>query len=116
MPQLDRRRLSAGAAILAAALATASLCSDAAYAQDASVKIANFTFAPKRLTVKIGTTVTWSNDDDIPHTIASAAGLFKSMALDTDDSFSFTFTKPGSYEYFCSLHPRMTGTIVVGPK
>jgi len=115
-PRLDRCRFSAGAAILAAALAAASLCSNAARAQDASVKIANFTFAPKRLTVKIGTTVTWSNDDDIPHTIASAAGLFKSMALDTDDSFSFTFTQPGSYEYFCSLHPRMTGTIVVGPK
>jgi len=115
-PRLDRCRFSAGAAILAAALAAASLCSNAARAQDASVKIANFTFAPKRLTVKAGTTVTWGNEDDIPHTIASAAGLFKSKALDTDDSFSFTFTQPGSYEYFCSLHPRMTGTIVVGPK
>ena len=115
-PRPDRCRFSAGPAILAAALAAASLCSNAARAQDASVKIANFTFAPKRLTVKIGTTVTWSNDDDIPHTIASAVGQFKSRALDTDDSFSFTFTQPGSYEYFCSLHPRMTGTIVVGPK
>src|SRR6516165_10551491 len=81
-PRLDRCRFSAGAAILAAALAAASLCSNAARAQDASVKIANFTFAPKRLTVKAGTTVTWGNDDDIPHTIASAAGLFKSMALE----------------------------------
>ena len=86
-----------------------------ANAADAQVKIANFTFAPKRLTVKAGTTVTWGNEDDIPHTIASAAGLFKSKALDTDDSFSFTFTQPGSDEYFCSLHPRMTGTIVVEP-
>ena len=115
MPQLDRCRLSASAAFLAAALATASLCPDAACAQDARVKIANFTFAPKRLTVKVGTTVTWSNDDDIPHTIASAVGQFKSRALDTDDSFSFTFMQPGSYEYFCSLHPHMTGTIVVEP-
>jgi amicyanin len=116
MPQPDRRRSAAGAALLAAALATASLCSEAARAQDARVKIANFTFAPKRLTVKVGTTVTWGNEDDIPHTIASAAGLFKSKALDTDDSFSFTFTQPGSYEYFCSLHPHMTGTIVVEPR
>ena len=79
------------------------------------VKIDNFTFAPSTLTVKAGTHVTWRNEDDIPHTIASSARLFKSKALDTDDSFSFTFNDAGTYEYFCSLHPHMKGTIVVEP-
>jgi len=67
--------------------------------------------------VKTGTTVTWRNEDDIPHRVASATRLFKSRALDTDDSFSFSFTfnEVGTYEYFCSLHPRMTGMIVVEP-
>src|SRR5262249_49287709 len=84
-------------------------------AEDATAKIDNFTFVPARLTVKAGTTVTWRTEDDIPHTVTSSARLFKSKALDTDDSFSFTFTEPGTYEYFCSLHPRMTATIVVKP-
>ena len=77
------------------------------------MKIDNFTFNPARVTVKAGTTVTWDNEDDIPHTIASSTKLFKSKVLDTDDKFSFTFTTPGAFEYFCSLHPHMTGTIVV---
>jgi plastocyanin len=85
----------------------------AARAADATVKIENFTFAPQNLTVKIGTTVTWDNEDDIPHTIASSTKLFRSNALDTGDKFSFTFTTPGAYQYFCSLHPHMIGTIVV---
>jgi plastocyanin len=115
LPSRARRRLSAGAALLAGALAAAILVPGAVRAEDATAKIENFTFAPARLTVKAGTTVTWRNEDDIPHTVTSATRLFKSKALDTDDSFSFTFTEPGSYEYFCSLHPRMTGTIVVEP-
>src|SRR6266496_375147 len=99
-----------------AALAAATLLFlDAAAAQDAEVKIDNFTFAPPSLTVKAGTTVTWRNEDDIPHTVASSVRVFKSTALDTDDSFSFTFTEPGSYDYFCSLHPHMRGKIVVEP-
>ena len=77
------------------------------------MKIDNFAFAPQRVVVKAGTTVIWINDDDIPHTVASSAKLFKSNALDTKDKFSFTFTTAGAYEYFCSLHPHMTGTIVV---
>jgi amicyanin len=77
------------------------------------VKIDNFTFAPQRVTVKAGTTVTWTNEDDIPHTIAATGKAFRSKVLDTDDKFSFTFTTAGTYEYFCSLHPHMTGTIVV---
>jgi amicyanin len=84
-------------------------------AQDApgAVGIDNFTFNPQKLTVKAGTTVTWTNQDDIPHAIAAVSKQFKSKALDTGDAYSFTFTTPGAYEYFCSLHPHMTGTIVV---
>ena len=80
----------------------------------AAVSIDNFTFTPQTVTVKVGTTVTWTNKDDIPHGVASANNTFsKSKALDTDDSYSFTFTKPGTYQYFCYIHPHMTGTIVV---
>jgi len=86
-----------------------------ARADEITVNIDNFTFEPAQLTVKVGTTVTWKNRDDIPHTIVSA-GKFKSKALDTDDSYSFTFTTPGTYKYFCYVHPHMTGTIVVAPK
>jgi amicyanin len=78
-----------------------------------SVTIDNFVFEPARLTVKAGTTVTWTNRDDIPHTVASKDRLFKSKAMDTDETYSFTFSTPGEYSYFCSLHPHMTGTIVV---
>ncbi len=78
------------------------------------VAIANFTFAPQTLTVKAGATVTWTNKDDIPHGIAWIGnGLPRSKALDTDDSYSLTFTAPGTYKYFCYIHPHMTGTIVV---
>lgn len=84
----------------------------AARCEDMKVTIDNFTFSPAQLTVKVGTTVTWKNQDDIPHTVVSA-GKFKSKALDTDDSYSFTFTAPGDYTYFCSLHPHMTGMIKV---
>jgi amicyanin len=81
-------------------------------AEHAAVKIGNFTFGPQELKVKAGSTVTWTNEDDIPHTIVSLNN-FRSKALDSDDKFSFTFTAPGTYKYFCSLHPHMTGTIVV---
>jgi amicyanin len=79
----------------------------------ATVGIDNFTFNPQKLTVKAGTVVTWTNKDDIPHAIAAVSKQFKSKALDTGDAYSFTFTTAGTYEYFCSLHPHMTGTIVV---
>jgi len=79
-----------------------------------AISIDNFTFNPQSLTVKAGTTVTWTNKDDIPHGIAATNNAFKrSQALDTDDSYSFTFTTPGTYQYFCYVHPHMTGTIVV---
>lgn len=78
------------------------------------VKIDNFTFAPVTLTVATGTTVKWVNHDDIPHTVVSEdKSTFKSKALDTDDSFSYTFTKPGTYTYFCSIHPKMVAKVVV---
>jgi plastocyanin len=77
------------------------------------VRIDNFTFSPPMLTVPAGTTVTWRNADDIPHTIVAKDRSFRSKALDTDDRFSFTFTAPGDYDYFCSLHPHMTGRVVV---
>ena len=77
------------------------------------VKIDNFSFGPETLKVSAGTTVTWTNRDDIPHTVVSTTGAFKSKVLDTDEKFSFTFSKPGSYPYFCSIHPKMTGKVVV---
>ena len=79
----------------------------------AAVTIGNFTFKAPVVTVKPGTTVTWTNGDDIPHTVVSKDGAFKSKVLDTGDKFSFTFAKPGQFGYFCSLHPHMTGTILV---
>lgn len=77
------------------------------------VKIDNFSFGPAELKVPVGTTVTWTNHDDIPHTAVSTDKTFKSKVLDTDEKFSFTFSKPGTYEYFCSIHPKMTGKVVV---
>jgi plastocyanin len=77
------------------------------------VKIDNFSFGPGTLTVPVGTTVTWTNRDDIPHTAVSMEGAFKSKVMDTDEKFSYTFTKPGTYPYFCSIHPKMTGKVVV---
>ena len=93
--------------------------SSIARAQDkppsAEVKIDNFSFGPASLTVAVGTTVLWTNRDDIPHTVVSTddAKTFKSMVLDTDEKFSFTFTKAGTYPYFCSIHPKMTGKVIV---
>jgi amicyanin len=86
-----------------------------ANAADAQVKIANFTFEPPVLTVKVGTTVTWVNDDDIPHLVSEKDGKFRSSALDTGDKFSQTFSAAGTVEYFCAIHPHMTGKIVVEP-
>jgi plastocyanin len=84
-----------------------------AQTQNAEVKIDNFSFAPASITVAAGTTVTWTNRDDIPHTVVSDDKVFKSKVLDTDEKFSFTFSKPGTYLYFCSVHPKMTGKVVV---
>jgi amicyanin len=93
-------------------LALVSAAPGAAHAGQLEVKIDNFTFGPQKLTVKVGDTVTWTNEDDIPHTVVST-GHFRSKALDTEDKYSFTFTAPGTFEYFCGLHPHMQGSIVV---
>jgi len=79
------------------------------------VKIDNFSFGPVTLTVPVGATVTWTNRDDIPHTVVSTddAKTFKSKVLDTDEKFSFTFSKAGTYPYFCSIHPKMTAKVIV---
>jgi amicyanin len=113
----------ARSALLAAALGAATAALLAAvvlpgWAQNAApasaVSIDNFTFTPPSLTVKSGTTVTWTNRDDIPHGIASSNNAFaRSKAMDTDQTYSFTFTTPGTYKYFCYIHPHMVGTIVV---
>jgi plastocyanin len=79
----------------------------------AEVKIDNFSFTPATITVAAGTQVTWTNRDDIPHTVVTEDKTVKSKALDTDDKFSATFDKPGTYSYFCSIHPTMKGTVVV---
>ena len=99
----------AGAAVLA-------LCAfSAASAQPGTVtvKISNLTFGPQTVTVPVGTTITWINQDDLPHTVTAVDRSFRSRALDTGDSFSFSFAKPGEYAYFCSIHPMMTGKVVV---
>jgi plastocyanin len=78
------------------------------------IGIDNFQFSPRTLTIKAGTTITWINNDDVPHLIVNVQRAFKqSPVLDTDQRFSATLTKPGTYNYFCSLHPQMQGTIVV---
>lgn len=77
------------------------------------VRIDNFVFGPQTITVPVGATVTWTNKDDIPHTSVSTEGVFKSKVLDTDEKFSYTFTKPGTYPYYCTIHPKMTGKVVV---
>ena len=86
-----------------------------AAASSDQVEIGNFSFSPMTLTVAPGTKVTWTNHDDIPHTVVSDDDphLFKSPPLDTDDAYSVIFQKPGTYRYFCSVHPKMVGTIIV---
>jgi plastocyanin len=102
----------AGALIFTAAPAPAQPAPAAAI-----VKIDNFTFGPQTLTVSPGTTVTWINQDDIPHTVVAVDGKsFRSKVLDTGDRFSFTFARPGRFGYFCSIHPHMTGTVLVKPR
>jgi plastocyanin len=81
----------------------------------AEIKIDNFVFQPAEMTIKAGTQVMWTNKDDIPHTVDSTDGKFKSAALDTDEKFQFRFTEPGEYPFYCRMHPKMTGKIVVQP-
>jgi plastocyanin len=100
--------------LLAGALVKTVMRKAAAASVGVEIKIDNFTFAPGEVTVAPGTTVQWVNRDDIPHTVVSEdKTTFKSKALDTDDKFSYTFSKPGTYTYFCSVHPKMTARVVV---
>ena len=117
-----KRMWSAGMAVVASAVLaqfagtlmhTVKAQQPPAAAAAAEVKVDNFSFSPATLTVAAGTTVTWTNRDDIPHNVVSTDKVFKSKVMDTDEKFSYTFTKPGSYAYFCSIHPHMTGTVVV---
>jgi amicyanin len=96
--------------VIGAMLAAASVM-----AQDTTnaVTIDNFTFKPPELTVAVGTTVKWVNHDDIPHLVVSKDKAFRSKALDTDESFSYTFTSAGTFDYFCGLHPHMVGKVIV---
>ena len=117
---LNRRALPLAAAVALALGVPASAAEDGNAAQVAAiapgaVTIDNFAFAPAALTVAPGTKITWTNKDEEPHTVVSVDGgkSFKSPALDTDDKFSFTFDRPGTYKYFCSIHAHMVGTIVV---
>jgi len=86
---------------------------DQSATESADVKIDNFSFGPQTVTVPVGATVTWTNHDDIPHTVVSTDGVFKSKVRDTDEKFSYTFTKAGTYPYYCTIHPKMTGKVVV---
>jgi plastocyanin len=97
--------------------ALASVGAIPAFAEDAKAKVTidNFTFAPAELMISVGTTVTFDNHDDIPHSVVEKNKLFRSKALDTDESYSFTFTSAGTYDYFCGLHPHMVGKIIVKP-
>ena len=111
---MARRMVLRAALTAGSALAMNPVVRTAFAAATVTVAIENFAFAPAELTVAPGTTVVWTNHDDIPHTVTGTKGAFKSHALDTDDSFSFTFEKAGSYRYFCSLHPKMVGMVKVG--
>ncbi len=86
---------------------------DAAVTGGMQIGIANFNFSPKSLIVPVGAMVTWTNHDDVPHTVTSRDKKFTSQAIDTDERFSFTFTEAGTYAYFCAIHPIMTAEIVV---
>ena len=113
-----RRALAIGCLCALLALAAVACMNVRAYADDAmpqplSVTIDNFSFNPKEITVPQGTTITWTNRDDVPHTVTSTEQKFRSKALDTGDQFSFTFNDSGTYPYFCSVHPMMTGKVIV---
>jgi len=104
--------LPRAAACLAAAVISTAVSARAA-AETPTVRIDNFTFGPQAVTVHAGATVTWINGDDTPHTVVAADKSFKSKVLDTNGKFAFTFATPGTYSYFCGLHPHMTGKVVV---
>jgi plastocyanin len=116
--RLAAKRLSPGRAVIVAMLLGPVFGAMIAFGTVAAegtneIKIDNFTFSPAELTIAPGTTVTWVNHDDIPHSVVDKNKAFRSKALDTNNSFSFTFANAGAYDYFCGLHPHMTGKIIV---
>jgi amicyanin len=116
--RLTMARFTSGRAVVVAALSGpvvgALLAFGAVAAQEKNVvTIDNFTFTAPELTVAVGTTVKWVNHDDIPHSVVDKNKAFRSKALDTDDSYSFTFASAGTFDYFCGLHPHMVGKIIV---
>jgi plastocyanin len=110
-----RRRTLVLAGVILSPILAATIIGSATPATIPTINIDNFAFTPSQLTVEAGTKVDWTNRDDIPHTVTDAADprAFKSPPLDTGDGFSHVFTTPGTYRYFCSLHPHMTATILV---
>jgi len=108
---LRMRSVAAGFFLFFCVFATVAQAADSV-----PVAIKDFAFSPANLTVPAGTTVVWTNVDDDPHLVVSTAKAFESDALDTNETFKFKFDVAGSYAYFCSLHPHMTGTITVTPK
>jgi plastocyanin len=109
----NMKKVLASLVVVATALVVGANLPAETKANPTMVKMDNFTFTPQTLTVRSGTTVTWVNKDDVPHTVTSTDKKFKSRALDTDERFSFTFSAPGTYNYFCSVHPHMTGKVIV---
>ncbi len=105
--------LAVGLIVIASGVRRIAAASNDKQPSRVEIKIDNFSFSPATVTVPVGTTVRWTNRDDIPHTVVSEGEIFKSKPLDTDDQFTYTFTKPGTYAYFCSIHPRMTANIIV---
>jgi plastocyanin len=99
-------------AIMAISSPKLAVRADSKPALGTEVKIDNFSFGPD-LTIAAGTTITWTNHDEVPHVVASDTNIFKSKVLDTDDRYSYTFTKPGTYLYYCTVHPKMTAKVVV---
>ncbi|MGH6943113.1 MAG: cupredoxin domain-containing protein [Geminicoccaceae bacterium] len=115
IPLLALRAPLGGALTAAVVLVTSTLAAHPApAAETVTIAIDNFAFSPADLRVAPGTTVIWANHDDAPHTVTSSDGAFKSYAIDSDETFSFTFEKAGSYQYFCALHPHMVGMVKVG--
>ena len=117
---MHRRRVFIAASALLATLSFGAIqakvhaITDGNVPAQVEVKIDNFSFSPATITIPAGTTIRWTNRDDIPHTVVSDdKTTFKSKPLDTDEQFTYTFTKPGTYSYFCAIHPKMTGKVVV---
>ncbi len=113
MPKLRSLTIALGTLTLVLVITLRSVPATGQSAQATEIKVDNFTFSPETLTVPASSTVTWTNKDDVPHVIASTDGLFRSKGLDTDDHYSFKFTRPGTYNYFCAIHPKMIGKIIV---